>query len=841
MNRFKRFFAKISILALCCPAAMISCDQYDDTEIWESIKELQEKVAALEKQVQENVAALQSVVTFESIRSCEFDTETGKVIITLMDGKKVVIDLTVTGYPLVTVVQDADGEYYWALCKDGRSEILLVDGKKVPVSVTPALKISDSGEWLISVDGGSSWISTGIFKDEAGEDSSAVFFTNVEMQDGFLMLTLADGSVVKVAVAGDAEFSAEVTEMWFSRASMTKSTAVTMNNVKSYTVTEKPEGWKVEIDDAYLHITSPADFTNAAKEGTVKILALFEGGSQPEILYVSVAYEPSIALSIDNDSVVVTMSEHTGEDFTGYLLSVWKESEFTPEAAVAWLNSEGYQNTPYSGTESYVVSELAEIVKDVNYVIFAVPYLPASQVSQGNMSYDVTDLQTIQFGFSGMSWTFSDVRYDYAHLKASFNDVEAYYGGFFESGAWEAYGRENLLESLAYNSVQVYTDKRYDGPASAFPDNTEAVDLLPSTEYLVWMLPVSDNNKYTVRDFVTMTFTTPGLVKDASIAAPVAEVTEVTISGFTAEVTPAAGAYKTYSAIYRTSIIPENEAELVNNIIRSNNYSKGSAVNTVTTANFDSRSDVCLLSVSVTEDGRYGEVLRQDVKIKELAYSDKLSVSVTDIQHGFGDVTLTLSFTGNPEYITYFAETFTFFTDEALQEMMALGQFGNAAKVEISKLNDGKLNISGLTVGALYTFYAVVSDAEGTSSYLYKYEFTPRVEVDYILSSSADYSYGMPSLSGTWNKTTYTMNVDMPAECVKYWLFKGNYEYMTGDPWTDSDKLITLQYSDVTVHEKSAKGLKYTYMNAASRIYMVWLDDKGAFHAIYEFDPQMPM
>lgn len=841
MKWFNSFFAKVSVLALCCTAAAVSCDQYDDTEIWDSIKELQEKVAALEKQVADNVAALQSVVTWESIKSCDFNTESGKVTITLLDGRKIVIDQTVSGYSLVTVVKDADGKYYWALCKDGKSELLLVDGKKIPVSVTPDLKISDNGEWLISVDGGATWVATGVFNDASAEDASAVFFKNVEMDGEFLVLTLADDTVVKVAVVGDAEFSVETDSLWFSRASMTKSLAVTMNNVKAYTITEKPEGWKVEMDDAYLHVTSPEDFAVSAKQGIVKILALFEDGAQPEILYVNVAYEPSFSLSIDMDAVVVTISEHTAEDFTGYLLSVWKESDFSAEAAVAWLNSEGYQNTPYSGTASYVVADLADLVKDETYVIFAVPYLPAAQVAQGNMEYTVSDIQSVQFGMSGMSWSFSDVRYDYAHLKATFNEVNAYYGGFFEKGAWEAYGRDNVLESLRYDAMQPSNAKRYDGPASAFPDNTEVEDLLPSTEYLVWMLPVSANKKYTAKDFITMTFTTPGITKDASIPAPEAEVTDITISGFTANVTPAPGAYKTYSAIYRTSIIPDNEDELVNNIIRINNYSKGSEVNTVTTGNFDSKSEVCLLSVSVTEDGRYGEVLRQDVKIKDLEYSDKLSVSVTDIQHGFGDVTLTLSFTGNPEYITYFAETFTFFTDEALQEMMALGQFGNAAKVEISKLDGGRLNISGLTIGVLYTFYAVVSDAEGTSSYLYKYEFTPGVDVDYILSSSADYTYGMPALSGTWNKTTYTLTADMPAECVKYWLFQGNYEYMTGDPWTDSDKLITLQYSGVTVHEQSLKAKKYTYMNKDSRIYMVWLDDKGSYHAIYEFDPQMPL
>ena len=340
MKWFNSFFAKVSVLALCCTAAAVSCDQYDDTEIWDSIKELQEKVAALEKQVAENVAALQSVVTWESIKSCDFNTETGKVTITLLDGRKIVIDQTVSGYSLVTVVKDADGKYYWALCKDGKSEFLLVDGKKVPVSVTPDLKISDSGEWMISVDGGSTWIATGVFKDEAGDDASAVFFKNVEMEGDLLVLTLADGTVIKVAVVGDAEFSVETSELWFSRTSMTKSVAVTMNNVKSYTITEKPEGWKVEMDDSYLHVTSPEDFALAAKEGIVKVLALFEGGAQPEILYVTVTYEHPFSLSLNNDAVVVTMSEHTGEDFNGYLLSVWKESEFPPEAAVAWLNSE---------------------------------------------------------------------------------------------------------------------------------------------------------------------------------------------------------------------------------------------------------------------------------------------------------------------------------------------------------------------------------------------------------------------------------------------------------------------------------------------------------------------
>ena len=47
-----------------------------------------------------------------------------------------------------------------------------------------------------------------------------------------------------------------------------------------------------------------------------------------------------------------------------------------------------------------------------------------------------------------------------------------------------------------------------------------------------------------------------------------------------------------------------------------------------------------------------------------------------------------------------------------------------------------------------------------------------------------------------------------------------------------------MQYEGVTVHEDSISGKKYTYMNSTSRIYMVWLDDKGDYHAIYEFNPR---
>jgi hypothetical protein len=107
------------------------------------------------------------------------------------------------------------------------------------------------------------------------------------------------------------------------------------------------------------------------------------------------------------------------------------------------------------------------------------------------------------------------------------------------------------------------------------------------------------------------------------------------------------------------------------------------------------------------------------------------------------------------------------------------------------------------------------------------------------MSDNPQYTYGMPVLSGTKSGTRYTLKVDMPEQCRKYWLFKGDPEYFTGDVYIDTDKLVTMQLelSGETVHTESIESLKYTNVNSYTRIYMAWLDDQGRYHAIYEFNP----
>ena len=110
----------MALVAMSVFFAVASCDKYDYTDLRNAINELKSKVEALEAKVQENVSAIQSIVSLGSVQSCKFDAETGKVVITLLDGKTLTVDMTTEGYSLLSVMEK-DGEYYWGVCENGET------------------------------------------------------------------------------------------------------------------------------------------------------------------------------------------------------------------------------------------------------------------------------------------------------------------------------------------------------------------------------------------------------------------------------------------------------------------------------------------------------------------------------------------------------------------------------------------------------------------------------------------------------------------------------------------------------------------------------------------------
>ncbi len=186
---------------LFCIGGLSSCnDDYDDTELRNDLENLEERVASLEawqKSVNTNIQSLQSLVAALENENAvtgvvpviENNVEVGYKI-TFRTGDPIVIRHGKNGStPLIGVAKDTDGNYYWTL--DGQFLTDSETGNKIPVTgakgdtgekgdkgdpgekgdagetgaaaIAPQVRInSDSNEWEISTDGGTTWTPTGV-------------------------------------------------------------------------------------------------------------------------------------------------------------------------------------------------------------------------------------------------------------------------------------------------------------------------------------------------------------------------------------------------------------------------------------------------------------------------------------------------------------------------------------------------------------------------------------------------------------------------------------------------------------------------------------------------------
>jgi hypothetical protein len=205
--------------------SFVGCQEFDSTDIWEKITDLDNRLTRLEEKVDKmnsNINGLQEIV----IALQNNDAVTG--IVTLPDnsgytivfvsGKEITLYNGTNGTngenghsPIVSIKQDTDGEWYWTL--DG--EWLIVDGEKVRAAakdgengkdgITPKLKVED-GYWYISYDNGATWNQLGKATGENGKDGDNLL-KGIEILNGYLIITLNDvnSTVVQLPLVTDEE------------------------------------------------------------------------------------------------------------------------------------------------------------------------------------------------------------------------------------------------------------------------------------------------------------------------------------------------------------------------------------------------------------------------------------------------------------------------------------------------------------------------------------------------------------------------------------------------------------------------------------------------------------
>ncbi|MBR6560983.1 MAG: leucine-rich repeat protein [Alistipes sp.] len=224
-----------------------SCAEgYDDSQIWNKLNSLENRVAALEqlcRQMNTNISSLQTVVN--ALQNNDYVTNIAPIT---MDGK--VIGYTIVfsksgavtiyhgkdgkdgadgangadgkdGYtPAIGVAKDTDGIYYWTLDGDW---LLDKDGNKIKAEgvdgkdgqdgengedgqdgvngadgISPKLKI-ENDYWYISYDNGVTWEELGKATGEDGKNGADgkdgdSMFKDITYDDDFVYITLIDGS-----------------------------------------------------------------------------------------------------------------------------------------------------------------------------------------------------------------------------------------------------------------------------------------------------------------------------------------------------------------------------------------------------------------------------------------------------------------------------------------------------------------------------------------------------------------------------------------------------------------------------------------------------------------------
>ncbi len=266
-------------------ASMTSC-KYDDDDLWANVDDLKDRVTSLEEKanaansdiqaLQAIVGALQNKLTITKVEP----VENGYKIV-FSDGQTAVITNGVNGKtPVISVEKGSDGLYYWTLdgelLKDAQGNPVCANGIKGDTgaaAVAPQVRINPTTkEWEISIDGGTTWTSTGVVAE--GTSDKSIFASVDVTQADYITFVLADGTEFKVprydesaplfAVAG-----AQGEQQFFAGETIVYT--VDAKNVADYSIA-KPDGWSVRYADSKLSITAPVTAnTYAEKEGVVAV------------------------------------------------------------------------------------------------------------------------------------------------------------------------------------------------------------------------------------------------------------------------------------------------------------------------------------------------------------------------------------------------------------------------------------------------------------------------------------------------------------------------------------------------------------------------------------------
>lgn len=328
--------------------SMTGC--YDNHELWEEMEQIKDRVETLEQAViktNEDIVALQTIVNAlqKSVYVTSVEQSYEGYVIKFSDGTSATITngkdgANGTNAPIISVKQDADGNYYWTM--DG--EWLMVDGERVRANgidgangedgsdgedaVAPQLRINDTTkEWEISTDGGQNWTSTGVVAEGKDGENCAngsngatgdSLFESVDTSNpDYVTVTLANGTTFCLARYDESSPLFIIDAPAVAEVEWGKSVEfmVEVANVADYMI-NTPEGWRANYSENILKVTAPEkDLCYFNKEGVIAIMIVSEAGKSDIVKLNVMAGE-----WVEEDDIRILTFEDSDAKFSAYEL-----------------------------------------------------------------------------------------------------------------------------------------------------------------------------------------------------------------------------------------------------------------------------------------------------------------------------------------------------------------------------------------------------------------------------------------------------------------------------------------------------------------------------------------
>lgn len=256
-----------------------SCEDYDDSKIWEEITNIKADIDKIKTQLNDLQTLANAINERKYISNVE-QTDEGYQLtfnnhenITIINGHN---GTDGEDSPIIGI-KEVDGVFYWTLTADGNTEFLMNGDQKLRVTAeTPQITIDDGGCWTLN----GAQITNSDDEPIRATPPEGIVLKNIEDLEGEVVLTLPDNSQIRIPKGGSSKFKFTEKAYHFY-ATETQTIHFNGDEIASIEILNHPADWTVKLDaeQKQLKVTAPETINDQNCKGNISLIGLDEEGN----------------------------------------------------------------------------------------------------------------------------------------------------------------------------------------------------------------------------------------------------------------------------------------------------------------------------------------------------------------------------------------------------------------------------------------------------------------------------------------------------------------------------------------------------------------------------------